>query len=517
MEEAVEICKLRLFLKLVAQVERVDEIEPLPDIDFNIRAGNTLVGFATLEDVRKAISSEASGQAKIQFDDTLQRIEEKAQDIDQLFQLFRQQQTELGGEVTPDNKQELRKRLSVLEDELNSYLAREYGVDPKKKDAYRKWLMSHKPFHWFIEFYGIIKNGGFEGLIGNPPYVEYKDVRTTYTVRGFETLPTGDLYAFTLERAYQLTSAHGHIGMIVPISMFGTDGFEPLQALSRRSLNPLWVSYFSNRPAQLFDGSQKRLTILLGKRFHSENPRIYTTSYFRWLREERDALLPARVAYVTREACFQVFPASLEKLGSNLEVSTFSRILAVPRQLAGAVVASSKHRLYYTRKFGYFLAFLKFVQRIIEVKSRRKVPPSELKELRLASANSVPATIAALTSSTFFWFWNVLSDCRNLNRRDLLAFRIDPEEISAKLSSDLTALANDYLSKLEQTSRTMLKSGLEIQTFDYGACKPTIDRIDRVLAQHYGFTDEELDFIINYDIKYRMGREQEGAEEALND
>jgi hypothetical protein len=44
MEEAVEICKLRLFLKMVAQVDRVEQIEPLPDIDFNIRAGNTLVG-----------------------------------------------------------------------------------------------------------------------------------------------------------------------------------------------------------------------------------------------------------------------------------------------------------------------------------------------------------------------------------------------------------------------------------------------------------------------------------------
>jgi hypothetical protein len=32
---------------------------------------------------------------------------------------------------------------------------------------------------------------------------------------------------------------------------------------------------------------------------------------------------------------------------------------------------------------------------------------------------------------------------------------------------------------------------------------------DRVLAQHYGFTAEELDFIINYDIKYRMGRDSE--------
>ena len=45
MEEAVEICKLRLFLKLVAQLESYEQIEPLPDIDFNVRAGNTLVGF----------------------------------------------------------------------------------------------------------------------------------------------------------------------------------------------------------------------------------------------------------------------------------------------------------------------------------------------------------------------------------------------------------------------------------------------------------------------------------------
>ena len=37
--------------------------------------------------------------------------------------------------------------------------------------------------------------------------------------------------------------------------------------------------------------------------------------------------------------------------------------------------------------------------------------------------------------------------------------------------------------------------------------KHIIDKIDRVLAEHYGFTDEELDFIINYDIKYRMGKE----------
>jgi hypothetical protein len=37
--------------------------------------------------------------------------------------------------------------------------------------------------------------------------------------------------------------------------------------------------------------------------------------------------------------------------------------------------------------------------------------------------------------------------------------------------------------------------------------------IDRVLAKHYGFTEEEQTFIINYDIKYRMGKELEAEEE----
>jgi hypothetical protein len=39
--------------------------------------------------------------------------------------------------------------------------------------------------------------------------------------------------------------------------------------------------------------------------------------------------------------------------------------------------------------------------------------------------------------------------------------------------------------------------------------KPIIDELDQVLAHHYGFTDAEIDFIINYDIKYRLGAEAE--------
>ncbi len=88
MEEAVEICKLRLFLKLVAQLDSYEQIEPLPDIDFNIRAGNTLVGFTSLDDVRRAVRGDFFKEQ------SLPDIEERAELADRAFRLFQEMQTD---------------------------------------------------------------------------------------------------------------------------------------------------------------------------------------------------------------------------------------------------------------------------------------------------------------------------------------------------------------------------------------------------------------------------------------
>ena len=98
---------------------------------FNVQAGNTLVGFATYDEVEKAVTG------KFDFDDTMKRIEERAEDVEYLFEQFRKQQTELGGVVTPADKQTLQDKLKVLEDELNGYLAGEYNVDLNKESDYQ--------------------------------------------------------------------------------------------------------------------------------------------------------------------------------------------------------------------------------------------------------------------------------------------------------------------------------------------------------------------------------------------
>ena len=79
-----------------------------------------------------------------------------------------------------------------------------------------------------------------------------------------------------------------------------------------------------------------------------------------------------------------------------------------------------------------------------------------------------------------------------------------------KVKQKLQQLAADLMTDYKQHSNRKecfyKKTGKVIyEQFYPRLSKPIIDEIDRVLAQHYGLTNEELDFIINYDIKYRMG------------
>ena len=109
---------------------------------------------------------------------SLPQIEERAEIADRAFRQFRAMQTERGMDAGrfADTKLELRRRLDELRNELDEYLAGDYGVKVKSRRAYRQWRDSHQPFHWFVEFYGIMRRGGFDVIIGNPPYIELKTV-----------------------------------------------------------------------------------------------------------------------------------------------------------------------------------------------------------------------------------------------------------------------------------------------------------------------------------------------------
>ncbi|MBM4147202.1 MAG: SAM-dependent methyltransferase [Nitrospira sp.] len=504
MEEAIEICKLRLFLKLVAQIDMVEDIEPLPDIDFNIRAGNTLVGFATIDELKKSMEGD---WVRLE---SLPTIEEKAEDVDRLFKLFQRQQTELGGEVTPEDKQALRTQLKALEDELNQYLASDYGINHSKKTEYKKWLESHKPFHWFTEFYGILKNGGFDVIIGNPPYVEYTKVKGEYTIKGYQSLSCGNLYAFMVDRSMILLNGHGSFGFIVPISLVCTQRMEALQRIIYENSEGVWLSNYAERPSKLFVGAEVLLTIAITRARKNEKTYLFSTSFIKWSSEERPTLFN-RITYspVNGKPKSYVFP----KLGFMTEISILNKIIKNNSKLIRHLRKSSKYPIYYRIGGGrYWKIFTNFQPRFM-LNGKKDISSRE-NYLYLDNERLRDAVISILSSSLFYWYFILTTNCRDLNPSDLNEFPINLDNLTNEAILELTNLCrrlmNNYQEKSEMKEKTSSLTGhIVYQEFYPRLSKPIIDEIDYVLAKHYGFTDEEGDFITNYDIKYRMGRDSE--------
>jgi len=500
MEEAIEICKLRLFLKLVAQIGDANKIEPLPDIDFNIRAGNTLVGFATYDEVKKATEGDWIKQQ------ALPAIEEKAQDVDRMMAMFHQQQTKIGGEITPEHKQEIRMRLKVLENELNSYIAYDYGIDAKKKTAYEKWQKTHQPFHWFIEFHNILKDGGFSVIIGNPPYLDFKDMGD-YQVKGFATIITRNLYSLILERCQQLVSKQGQQGYIVPVSSVATEGYSELQKILTR--RKLFYCSFDDRPSHLFDGLDKNtLSILFMSEKHNES-HSFSARLSRWNADERMNLF-GLLQYHSAPEC--KLAGCLPKIGTLLEANIWEKIFAKDKPLLSSYLKNTKHVIYYSRKVNAFLQILDFIPVVRDGKGELR-PPSEFKDLKFSSKEIAAAVFCCFNSTLFRWFMDVVSDGSHVNRREVDGFPFEP----IRVGTEFVPLAKRLSKSLQDTSlaRTMRykHDTLTVQCIIPKHSKPIIDDIDRMLAKHYGFTDEELEFIINYDIKYRMGRDSDKGDE----
>ena len=505
MEEAVEICKLRLFLKLAAQVEPDTGrdnlgIEPLPDIDFNIRAGNTLVGYATYDEVKRVAGS------SLDFDNAMDKIAVKAADLQQAFDAFRARQIEGDGSVPTEDKQELRKRLKSLDDELNSHLASEYGVAPSKKDTYAKWLKSHQPFHWFVEFYGIMNGGGFDVVIGNPPYVVNTPEKVSYEIKEslFRTYQCKNLYAFICERSLQLAHPSSSLGLIVQLTALSSEKMPPLQDLLLN--RGLFVApSFPRRPESIFDGVEMPVTILISRPGDSE---MFTTRISRFYTEERaTALSVMRFAqHVAR-----LHGHRLGKLGTGLDVEVFQKLDAAPRQLASLITPSSKHVLFYQEACRYWAKACKgypFFRR----NGERMAPPHG--RTAFFENHDACAFAACLVNSTlFYWFYSGFSDCEHINDALMRTFKIpnswhdtDWSAVENRLARSLTEHSN------RKTISTTQGHKIEYDELNASQSKSILDEIDCVLARRYGFTEEELDFIINYDIKYRMGRDSEENE-----
>jgi hypothetical protein len=181
------------------------------------------------------------------------------------------------------------------------------------------------------------------------------------------------------------------------------------------------------------------------------------------------------------------------------------------KKLAHFYVKSGSYRVYYSRKVGYFLQVLDFEPRVLDGAGNRR-PPSEFKVLRFGSEEHARLALCCLNSNLFYWFITVFSDCRHVNKREIDAFPIDLNRLANHAQAEqLIMLAKELIEDLDQNSeeRQMKFShdALTVQCFLPKYSKSIIDAIDESLAQYYCFTTDEYDFIVGYDLKYRIGAE----------
>ena len=525
MEEATEICKLRLFLKLVSQVDKFDDIEPLPDIDFNIRAGNTLVGFASYEETKKAIEGKTTGKGTTQdevafqnqmiFDDRLERIEQKAQEIERAFDHFRKLQTQLQLEAIDmaENKQHIRQKLDVLRAELDSYLASEFGIDRNNivktevyDEKFAQWQRSHQPFHWWIEFYGIMKRGGFDVIIGNPPYVEYSKIRDQYKIKEYRTETCGNLYTNVFERCSNVLNNAGKSGVIVPLSGFCTERMIPYQNQLLERYNLLYVSFYSGdaNPSVMFNGVKHRLAIVLATSDGGKPTLVNTTNYLKWYADERDTLF-SKLIYIS--CPFSIGYLRFAKVGCSRTASVLQKMMLYTPLLGDYIRRVGQGHINYHRTPVSWIRAMNFEPYFHSASRDRSL--DHLRDLYL-DTQQLAYSVGAILNSTLFYHWFLVQgNCRDITGYDIASFPVGVlenqivgalEDVFIRLMDDLRVNSKPRVYNYEYSGR------VEYQEFYPKLSKPIIDEIDRILANHYGFTDEELDFIINYDIKYRMGR-----------
>ncbi|MDX9708036.1 MAG: hypothetical protein RBT64_00655 [Trichloromonas sp.] len=223
MEEATEIAKLRLFLALVAAAQHVDELEPLPNIDFNILAGNSLIGLVHVDPAKfDAITATPANSSSTKKQDRGMVAEAPALDFgsfstterkdfakeyrnqrtaetfshllaekNRLIDLFRHTAgytddlRALRDSIEEKKKEAIATLNKILLEEFNTLgikfeeatwdAAKNKEGKPNKRALTIKDIEALHPFHWGYEFDEILnKRGGFDAIITNPPWEIFK-------------------------------------------------------------------------------------------------------------------------------------------------------------------------------------------------------------------------------------------------------------------------------------------------------------------------------------------------------
>lgn len=225
---AIDITKLRLWLSIIVDSDN-NNVRPLPNLDFNFMIGNSLIDeFEGMKLFDESLLNEVEEEGKLEqkqlikesklFQSTLFKTdEERKQDI---LKVIFKKQAEYFNERNSEKKKQLKREIESLENQLIRITLILNGNEKKLEEIEKGRKERRKPyFLWKLEFAKVFReNGGFDIVIGNPPYVNIysikQDEKKFYLKKYKSAKKKYDLYILFMELALNLLKMNGTSSLI---------------------------------------------------------------------------------------------------------------------------------------------------------------------------------------------------------------------------------------------------------------------------------------------------------------
>lgn len=470
MVEATEIARLRLFLALASKLERKEDIEPLPDLDMNIKVGNLLVGSASLRDAEEKLFGDIIMASKFE------ELKKVASELGLSYDKFVQAQ-KLG--ISHKEFEKIKKNHEASTNKARNEFDRMFfesdGIYASQD--FESWRKSHTPFHWFIEFPEAMTAGGFDAVIGNPPYIAKRKIEE-YTYSGFVTDDCPDIYAPCMERSASIISPRGAFSMIVPISFQFSEDFTKAREIMSKYLPARWVSTYSRNPASLFDAAVGvRSTILVSRKSQAL---LAVTGLRRWYSEFRPYLFET-TSYSKVEGIKVDEP--WPRLAS-IEIVEFHKALILKKMRL-----KQAHRRS-TNIVGFKNIALYYISSFLEA------PPTwsldgeilshtEISELTFDTEEDKLIAFGITAGRIAGWWWGALGDDFHVTGGLLYSIPIDPKKI-VKNRKKIISLVRKLEKDQKKNPLVTKYKGKLMGNYDMSRCRNVTDEIDQLILDEFG-------------------------------
>ena len=488
---AVDIARLRFWLSLI-----VDEKSPeaLPNLDFKIMQGNSLLEQYKGVDLSTMTEKKIGAGESLTFFDSMLDIYRKN---------LRDKLTEYYACPEHDKKMQLRKDIAdIVKQEL---VEQGIHIDFEDMDlsANSQFFLWHT---WFHDVFSRPSKEGFDIVIGNPPYGAKYDNQTkryyknTYvTANSIRGLQKGSLDTYTLfiELGYNLLRKNGSFAYIVPISLTSSDSLTGVHRILLGNCDTIHISSYAVRPKPVFENAVVNTSILLFKKTETPCQYLFSTKMHRRGNEFELQRLIDNLQFVDVKG--QTLYGRIPKIGSEIEKTILNKLFNYTK--LGSLIKTSGSPIIYRFAGG----------RYFKVVTNYSTGSSAERTIYFANSKIADAVGCILSSSLSFWFYQIFSDNLNWKTYEIENFTVP--QLSAEDIDYLDKLYSRYLSDIEAKANIRITSGESTYNVDsfkeykIVRSKAIIDEIDDYICPLYGLTQEETDFIKNYELEFRLAGE----------